>query len=218
VGGPFDALGARGVVDTAGVDHVDQPGDAPDTRSWRPDGRISVPELLSTADAPRRQDRRMFEDLVAANERYVAGYDLAGLPAKAARQLAVVTCIDSRIEPLAMLGLVPGDAKILRNAGGRVTEDVLRSLVIASNLLSVTRIAVIHHTSCAMITTDAELSARIADRSGLDPEGWRWHAIGDADAALAEDVDAVRACPLIDAEVVGWRYDIDTGRIHRVVA
>ncbi len=159
----------------------------------------------------------MFEDLVVANEQYVAGYQLAGLPAKAARQLAVVTCIDSRIEPLAMLGLEPGDAKIVRNAGGRVTDDVLRSLIIASNLLSVTRIAVIHHTLCAMVTTEAEISSRIAEHAGLQPTGWAWHTIDEPDAALRADVDAIRECPLIDAEVIGWRYDIDTGRLIPVV-
>ena len=159
----------------------------------------------------------MFEDLVVANEQYVAGYQLAGLPAKAARELAVVTCIDSRIEPLSMLGLVPGDAKIIRNAGGRVTDDVLRSLIIASNLLSVNRIAVIHHTLCAMVTTEAEITSKIAERAGSQPTGWEWHAIDEPDAALKADVDAIRECPLIDADVIGWRYDIDTGRLLPVV-
>ena len=116
-----------------------------------------------------------------------------------------------------MLGLEPGDAKIVRNAGGRVTDDVLRSLIIASNLLSVTRIAVIHHTLCAMVATEAEVSGRIAERAGLEPTGWAWHTIDEPDAALRADVDAIRECPLIDAEVIGWRYDIDTGRVIPVV-
>jgi len=87
-----------------------------------------------------------FSDLLDANEAYAARFDLAGLPASPARELAIVTCIDSRIEPLAMLGLAPGDAKILRNAGARVTDDVLRSLVLAVNLLGVDRIAIVAHT------------------------------------------------------------------------
>jgi carbonic anhydrase len=167
----------------------------------------------STGPASRGQDPPVFEDLVDANARYAADFRLAGLPAKAARQLAVVTCIDSRIEPLTMLGIEPGDAKILRNAGGRVTHDVLRSLIIASNLLAVSRIAVIHHTSCAMVASEAELTRRIAERTGTDPGGWTWEAIDDPRAALAADVEAVRACPLIAAEVVGWRYDVDTGAL-----
>ncbi|HET6953012.1 MAG TPA: carbonic anhydrase [Acidimicrobiales bacterium] len=160
----------------------------------------------------------MFEDLIDANHRYADDFDLAGLPAKAARQLAVVTCIDSRIEPLAMLGLAPGDAKILRNAGGRVTDDVLRTLAIATAMLSVSRIAVIHHTACAMMTTEAELGGAIAAATGGDATGWDWGTIGDADTDLAADVARIRACPLIvAAAVVGWRYDIATGRLAEVV-
>ena len=89
-----------------------------------------------------------FADVLAANETYADDFPLPGLPAHAAKGLAVLTCIDSRIEPLAMLGLVPGDAKILRNAGARVTDDVLRTLVLASYLLGVDRAMVIAHTDC----------------------------------------------------------------------
>ena len=91
-----------------------------------------------------------FTDVLAANEKYVGDFPLAGLQGRAARGLAVLTCIDSRIEPLAMLGLRPGDAKILRNAGARVTDDVLRTLVLASYLLGVDRAMVIAHTNCRM--------------------------------------------------------------------
>lgn len=172
--------------------------------------------MTSTDQHAVHQALGVFNDLLAANADYASSYDLRGLPAKAARQLAVVTCIDSRIEPLAMLGLRPGDAKILRNAGGRATDDVLRSLAIATHLLSVTRIAVIHHTSCAMATTEDELSRAIC---GHDVEGApTWHAMTDPDADLAADVAAIRSHPLITvATVVGWRYDIDTGRLHEIV-
>jgi carbonic anhydrase len=161
----------------------------------------------------------MFDDVIAANQRYADTFHLSSLPAKAARELAVVTCIDSRIEPLAMLGLEPGDAKILRNAGGRVTDDVLRSLIIATNLLSVRRIAVIHHTGCAMVTTEADMSAAISAAAAEDAPGHAWHAITDPDADLAADVERVRTCGLVsNATVVGWRYDIATGLVHEVVA
>jgi carbonic anhydrase len=159
----------------------------------------------------------MFEDLIAANRLYADDFHLAGLPAKAARQLAVVTCIDSRIEPLAMLGLAPGDAKILRNAGGRVTEDVLRSLTIATSLLSVTRIAVIHHTACALITGPADLTAAIARAVEAEPPPLDWRTITDPDADLASDVEAIRRAPAIAAAVVGMRYDISTGLLSEVV-
>src|SRR5580704_10612547 len=99
----------------------------------------------------------MFDDLLRENQRYAAHFGLAGVPARAAKAFALVTCMDSRIEPLAMLGLRPGDAKILRNAGGRVSTDVLRSLILATSFLGVHRIAVMQHTDCAL-----------ADRSDAD--------------------------------------------------
>src|SRR5215204_3805186 len=112
----------------------------------------------------------MFDDLLAANRRYQTEFHDPGVPGKAAKRLAVLTCIDSRIDPLAMLGLRPGDAKIIRNAGARVTDDALRSLVIATTLLDVNRVCVVHHTDCAMVgLTDDDLRARIRDASGVDP-------------------------------------------------
>src|ERR687889_1202029 len=92
-----------------------------------------------------------FADVLAANAAYAASFGLAGVPSNAARGLAVVTCMDSRIEPLAMLGLGPGDAKIIRNAGARVTDDVLRTLVLGTYLLGVDRAMVIAHTNCRLI-------------------------------------------------------------------
>ncbi|MGH9187900.1 MAG: beta-class carbonic anhydrase, partial [Acidimicrobiales bacterium] len=118
----------------------------------------------------------MFHDLLLANEWYVSQFSLGDLEPKASRGLAVVTCIDSRIEPLAMLGLVPGDAKILRNGGGRVTDDVLRTLVLAVHLLGVERVMVIHHTGCAMAETDEDTLRRaIEAASGLSAAGWDFH-------------------------------------------
>ena len=111
----------------------------------------------------------MFDDLLDANRRYQASFSLQGLEPRARRGLAVVTCMDSRIEPLAMLGLEPGDAKIFRNAGARVTEDVLRSLVLAVHLLGVDRICVVQHTSYAMTKySDTEFAAVVTERAGAD--------------------------------------------------
>src|ERR1700682_1696852 len=92
----------------------------------------------------------MMDDLLGANRAYASAFTLAGIPARAATGLALLTCMDSRIEPLTMLGLKPGDAKILRNAGGRVTPDVLRSLILATTFLGVRRIAIMQHTDCAL--------------------------------------------------------------------
>ncbi len=158
-----------------------------------------------------------FADILTANAAYAAEFSLAGLRPEAARGLGVVTCIDSRIEPLTMLGLVPGDAKILRNAGARVTDDALRSLVVAVHFLDVERIAVIAHTRCAMTgTSDAELGARIADITGEPVEGWHFHAVEDQLATLADDVTRLRDCPLVPDHVTigGFVYDVDTGALR----
>jgi carbonic anhydrase len=166
------------------------------------------------------QTGRMFDDLLAANRRYASGFSLQGIPGTAAKRFGLVTCMDSRIEPLVMLGLSQGDAKILRNAGGRVTSDVLRSLVLATTFLGVEYIAVMHHTDCALAgRDDAEV------RSGLSPvqrrstSGWEFLAMPEPDAALAADVDAVRTCQALPSgiRVEGWRYDVGTGAVLRVV-
>ena len=158
-----------------------------------------------------------FGDIMAANAGYATGFALAGLRPEAARGLGVVTCIDSRIEPLTMLGLVPGDAKILRNAGARVTDDALRSLVVAVHFLDVERIAVIAHTRCAMAgTSDEVLRTRIAEITGEPVDGWEFHAVEDQLGTLAGDVARLRNCPLIPDRVSigGFVYDVDSGAIH----
>jgi carbonic anhydrase len=162
----------------------------------------------------------MFDDLLAANRHYAEGFALAGIPAPAAKEFALVTCMDSRIEPLTMLGLSPGDAKIVRNAGGRVTRDALRSLILAVHYLGVRRIAVMQHTRCAMAhRTDAEIRTDlVASGKEVGPE-WEFLAMPDPDLALQADTNLVRDCPLIPAAVAveGWRYDVDTGLIARLV-
>lgn len=165
--------------------------------------------------------RSGFDELLTDNERYADRFHLQGLAGFATSGFALVTCMDSRIEPLSMLGLVPGDAKIMRNAGGRVTEDTLRSLTLAAHSLGVRRIAVMQHTDCAMMkSTDAEVGQRIGEALGRDPVDFPFRTIGDADADLAADVEAVRGFDLLPdgVEVAGWRYDVETGRVHVVVA
>jgi carbonic anhydrase len=161
----------------------------------------------------------MFDELVAANDRYVETFHLGGLSGQAARGLAIVTCIDTRIEPLAIFGLVPGDAKIIRNAGGRATPDALRSLALATALLGVRAIVVMHHTRCALEgASEAELRATLP-QTVADALPDPLLAMPDPDAALRGDVATVRAHPALPAEisVVGWRYDVDTGRVAQVV-
>ncbi|MEP6697974.1 MAG: carbonic anhydrase [Pseudonocardiales bacterium] len=159
-----------------------------------------------------------FADVLAANERYAAGFDFDDLEARAAKGLAVLTCMDSRIEPLAMLGLARGDAKILRNAGARVTEDVLRTLVLAAHLLGVHRVMVIAHTGCRMAgRTEADVHAEIRAAGGPDTRSISFLSADDQEAALRADVQRVRSSPYLGKVAVGgFRYDLTTGRVGRV--
>jgi carbonic anhydrase len=156
-----------------------------------------------------------FDDVLAANQAYVAEFRLGGLPARAARGLAVLTCIDSRLEPLGMLGLGPGDAKILRNAGARVTDDVLRTLVLASYLLGVERLMVIAHTNCRMSeSSEEEVHAAIGEAGGPDTRSLSFLMAADVEPAVSEDVQRVRSSPYLPNLVVGgFLYDTDSGRL-----
>jgi len=160
-----------------------------------------------------------FDDLLAANSAFAQNYDLVGFDGIAHAGVAVVTCMDSRIDPLAMLGLVPGDAKIVRNPGGRVTEAALVALVLGVNLLGVNRIVVIPHTRCAMATaTEAELREQVGRAAGTDASWASFGAVPDQHAALQEDVTRVRSHPLIPdtTTIGGFLLDVDTGRLHHV--
>jgi len=158
----------------------------------------------------------MFDDLLAANRRYASRFHDPGVAGVAAKELAVLTCIDSRIDPLAMLGLQPGDAKIIRNAGARVTDDALRSLVLSANLLGARRICVVQHTNCAMVgSTEDEMRARVTDASGADASGWEFLVSLDQTTTLREDIERIRECPLIPAtvEIGGFVYDVHSGEL-----
>lgn len=158
----------------------------------------------------------MFDDVLEANRRFQAGFHDSGMAGKAAKGLAVVTCIDSRIDPLAMLGLQPGDAKIIRNAGSRVTDDALRSLVLAVNLLGVDRIAVVQHTDCAMVgSTEDEVRTRVETASGADASGWEFLATTDQAGTLRADLERLRTCPLLPESLVaaGFVFDVRTGEL-----
>lgn len=159
-----------------------------------------------------------FSDVLEANESFAAGYDDAQLPGRAAKGLAVLTCMDSRIDPLRMLGLVPGDAKILRNAGARVTDDVLRTVVLASYLLGVDRVMVIPHTDCRMTLEDQEdVHLAIAEAGGPDTRSLSFLTTPDVRASLRSDVQRVRSFPyLTKLDVAGFVYHLDTGRLEPV--
>ena len=157
-----------------------------------------------------------FDDLLAANAGYARAHSDAGLEGRAARGIAVVTCMDSRIEPLKMLGLGIGDAKIMRNAGGRVTDDVLRTLVLATHLLGVERVLVVEHTECKMASaTDEQVHALIAQSSGIDTRSLDFETMQDQSEALTHDVQRVRSSPFLPPGVVvaGFLYDVRSGEL-----
>jgi len=160
----------------------------------------------------------VFSDVLAANEAYAHDFRLAGLQAHAARGLAVLTCIDSRIEPLAMLGLAPGDAKILRNAGARVTDDVLRTLVLASYLHGVDRAMVIAHTKCRMAAGgENEVHTAVGEAGGPDTRSLAFLVTSDQEATLRGDVQRLQSWPyLTRLRVAGFLYDVDTGRVTQL--
>jgi carbonic anhydrase len=160
-----------------------------------------------------------FDDLLDANRSYANDFSLSGFDGIAHAGVAMVTCMDSRIEPLEMIGLKAGDAKILRNPGGRVTDQALVALVLGVNLLRVKRILVVEHTRCAMASsTEDELKARIADNSGTDASWMTLGAIVDQDTTVKADVVKVQSHPLISDDVMvgGFVYDVDTGLLRRV--
>jgi carbonic anhydrase len=159
-----------------------------------------------------------FADLLEANRRYAESFALAGFDGVAHAGVAVVTCMDSRIDPLGIIGLRPGDAKILRNPGGRVTDQALKALVLGVNLLNVQRVLVVPHTRCAMASaSEDELRARVGESAGVDASWQRFHVVADQVAALADDVHRVTSHPLIPDTVAvgGFLYDVDTGLLSR---
>lgn len=161
----------------------------------------------------------MFDELLDANRRYAEGFGLGELTSTPTKGLTVLTCVDTRIDPLSILGLRPGEAKVLRNAGARVTEDALRSLVLVTNLLGVRRIVVLPHTDCAVHAPADDLGHRVEEAAGQDLGDMDLRAVEDLETTLAADVQAIRDHPLIpeDVAVVGWCYDVATGLVRPVV-
>ena len=161
--------------------------------------------------------RDSFADVLTANTEFAQDFTWSGLTGRAGRGLAVVTCMDSRIDPLRALGMSAGDVKILRNAGARVTDDVLRTLVLASFLLGVERILVMPHTDCRMASaTEEQIHQLILDDFGVDTRSLEFRTVSDQESALAKDVARIRALPLLpDGITVGGAiYDVRTGTLR----
>jgi carbonic anhydrase len=159
-----------------------------------------------------------FADVIAANAGHAAAFRATGRPGRAAKGLALLTCMDSRIDPLAMLGLRAGDAKILRNAGARVTDDVLRTLVLASYLLGVERVMVVAHTECRMAGgSEDDVHKAVADAGGPDTRSLSFLTTDDQDSAVRGDVQRIRSWPYLPGlKVGGFVYDLHSGLLRRV--
>lgn len=157
-----------------------------------------------------------FKDITEANSLYTQTFKYSELTGIAHRGLAIVTCMDSRINPLSVVGMRSGDAKILRNAGARVTEDVLRTLVLATYLLGVKRILIMPHTECRMAeSTEEEIHAEIDAEFGVNTSSLEFRTTTDQLGELAKDVNRVRSYPLLNqgVSVGGAIYDVKTGEL-----
>jgi carbonic anhydrase len=158
------------------------------------------------------------DELLRAAERYGAEFDKGGLPMPPARKVAVVTCMDARLNPYGLLGLSEGDAHIIRNAGGAVTEDTIRSLAISQRLLGTTEIILIHHADCGMLTFgDDEFRRSIQADTGIRPP-WAAEAFDDPAEDVRQSIARLRHSPFVphtDA-LRGFVYDVATGRLEEV--
>jgi len=157
------------------------------------------------------------DELLKNNEAYAANFDKGDLPAPPARKVAILACMDARLDPARALGLEEGDAHVIRNAGGVVTDDAIRSLAISQHQLGTEEIVLIHHTGCGMLTvTDEELAAKLEEHAGERPP-WHAHAIDDLEDSLRESIRRVRESPfLASRNVRGFVYEVETGRLREV--
>ena len=165
----------------------------------------------------RRFPIEAFTDVIEGNAVHASNYAGSDLSGYAARGLAIVTCMDSRIAPLSVVGMRPGDVKILRNAGARVTEDVQRTLLLATYLLGVNRILIMPHTNCRMVgSTESQIHALIREQTGTDTRSIEFNTASDVDTALARDIVKLRANPLLPegTKVGGAVYDVHSGELR----
>ena len=178
-------------------------------------------------------------EVLAANDSYAAGFDKGALPTPPARRFAILTCMDARLDPAKYAGLSEGDAHVIRNAGGRASDDAIHSLVISYKLLGTQEWFVIHHTNCGMELFTDELMGNLLgqslDTAELGPDGFRdvgdgpgspegrsisWLTIADQEQSVVEDVTRIRTHPLVPRRIpiYGYLYDVQTGRLGEIPA
>jgi carbonic anhydrase len=158
------------------------------------------------------------DELLKNNEGYAADFDKGDLPLPPARKLAVVACMDARLNPYGILGISEGDAHVIRNAGGVVTDDEIRSLAISQRLLGTEEIVLIHHTDCGMLTfTDDDFKRSIQEETGIKPE-WAAEAFSDLDEDVRQSIARIEASPFIPRKdsIRGFVYEVETGKLREV--
>ena len=159
------------------------------------------------------------DEFVANAERYAASFDKGDLPLPPAKHSAVVACMDARLNPYGVLGLSEGDSHVIRNAGGVVTDDVIRSLAISQRLLGTTEIVLIHHTGCGMLTfRDDEVKAQIEADTGLRPP-FALEAFADLEGDVRQSIARIKASPFVPKKdnIRGFVFDVATGKLNEVV-
>lgn len=163
-------------------------------------------------------DEGVTGELLANNERFAEAFDRAGLPIPPSLNLAVVACMDARLDAIAALGLEPGQAHVIRNAGGVVTDDVIRSLTISQRALGTREIILIHHTDCGMATlTEDGFRAQILDDTGMTPP-FAIESFGDVDTDVRQSIARLRSSPFLPHKdrIRGFVYEVETGRLREV--
>jgi carbonic anhydrase len=158
------------------------------------------------------------DELLANNEAYAASFDKADLPLPPGKKVAVVACMDARLDVGRALGLEEGDAHVIRNAGGVVTDDAIRSLAISQRLLGTEEIVLIHHTDCGMLTfTDDDFRTAIEHDTGIKPE-WAAESFSDLDGDVRQSIARIKASPFIPRKDVvrGFVYEVESGRLREV--
>jgi carbonic anhydrase len=161
----------------------------------------------------------VLHELLEANDRFAAEFDKADLPMPPSTHVAVLTCMDARLHPDSFLGLQIGDAHVIRNAGGRASDDAIRSLIISSRLLGTREFLVIHHTDCGMLTfSNDDLRQKLAEEAGADASEIDFLPFADLEESVREDVRRILESPFIpeDIPVSGFLYDVRTGRLEEV--
>ncbi len=158
------------------------------------------------------------EEMLAAARRYAAGFDKGDLPTPPAKKVAVLACMDSRMDLFALLGLGVGDAHVIRNAGGVVTDDAIRSLALSQHMLGTEEIVLIHHTGCGLYgLSDEDFADRLEAATGARPD-WKARGFTDVERAVRDAIATVKACPFIPRRdrVRGFVYEVETGALREV--